>query len=315
MSQDTLLLALAFATLIVAAAAALYAWLGFRLKSGVEIRGGAGVMSSIEAEDQFVYVVTLENLKDRAVAIFKIFLEVDHGYYIELEDFEHEPLILGPFETIGRRYDPIDQYSVNMRRIRLNELLSVQPVRRRVVLSTSTGRYNVRRPIRRWDPIGDFFRNHLTAVITPSRSLYKGRAYGSGTKYIVRLMWEGRDDEIIPIYARDHEVKKFRGFQLTPASLESRDALETFLLERAVDGSLHCRDLEVLDLEAFRAQRYEEYTEEVVAVRRGWIVYHIGGWFVTKWADLQLRRENRRHRRHHKKRLSEKQRADEPSAS
>ena len=34
---------------------------------------------------------------DRAVVIFQIFLEVGHGSYIEIEDFENEPLVLEPF--------------------------------------------------------------------------------------------------------------------------------------------------------------------------------------------------------------------------
>ena len=306
MTQETLILGLTIATLAVAAIAAVSAVLAFRLKSGLEIRGNFSVTSSIYCEDRYVSSVALENMKDRSVTVFEILIELDHGYYIVLEDFETDPLILGPFETIVRRYDPIDQYSVNMRRIHLDELFSKKGVRLRLVLATSAGRYNVKHYIDRWNPLGDCFRNHLTAVIRPHWSTYKGSAYGSGTKYIVRLIANGLDDEIIPIHPRDHTVRKFRDFRLTPESLESREALETFLLERAVEGDLPCTDLEVLDLGALRAERYAEYEDKgSSAARRGWLVYHLAGWLVTKWHEFQLRWQNRRNRVQQAKKLRE----------
>jgi hypothetical protein len=304
-SNGDVLTWLSIATLVVAVIAAIYSARAYWLKSGLDIRGTWGIMSSIAAEDRYVHEITLENLKDRSVVIFKIFLEVGHGYFIELEDFDPEPLILKPFEAVRRRYDPIDHYSVNMRRIRMDPVLTNRRSRRRLVLATSQGRYNVTRWVDRWDPVGLFFRNYATAIVRPMRSTLDGKAYGSGTKYVVKLMNPGRDAEFIPIYARDYEVKKFVGFQLSREALESRRALEVFLLERAIEGDLRCADLEVFDLQEWRATTYGDgVAEPLDAKPRGWLAYHVGGGLVTRWENLRLWRLNRAHRREHRERLT-----------
>ena len=46
----------------------------YLLKSGASVRGSFGMCSSnVACEDQYVTSITLENLKDRAIVIFKIF--------------------------------------------------------------------------------------------------------------------------------------------------------------------------------------------------------------------------------------------------
>ena len=92
MSQDTFILSdiLSVFTLIAAITAAVYSFRSFRLKSGIEVRGFFSRTSSIAAEDQYISEVTLENMKERAVVIFGIYLEVGHGCYIEIDNFEEK---------------------------------------------------------------------------------------------------------------------------------------------------------------------------------------------------------------------------------
>lgn len=279
-----------------------YAVRAYRLKSGIKIRGSWGWTSSIKAEDKYVSSLTLENLKDRAVVIFQILLEVDRGYFIELEDRESEPLILGPFEAFHREYEPIDRYSVNMSRIRMDGLLADQKVRKRLVLATSQGRYNITGNIDRWYPTTGFFHNRLSAYIRPLRSTYDGKAFGSGTKYVVDMVTETGQREVIPIYPRDHEVRRFENVQLTAESLESKEALETYLLEHAFDGKLQIRDLKVLDLEEWRSKIYKDEFTLIDATPRGWWTYHVLGPLVTRWENRQTRRLNRWNQRRRKKR-------------
>lgn len=306
MDPDSVLIVLSVLTLVSASLAAFFAWRTYRLKEGIEIRGSFSVMSSIASEDRYVHEVILENLKDRAVVIFQILLEVSSGYYIQLEEFEEDPLVLRPFEAMRREYGPIDFYVVNMVRIRLDSLLKDQQVRKRLVLATSHGRYNVRKDIEHWHPIGDFFRNLTTVIARPRRSTYDGKAYGSGAKYIVRFISENRAPEIVPIYQGDFRIKKFKGFQLNADSLSSKEALETFLLEQAVAGNLNCSDFEVFDLAEWRAEAYEdEGKEEFTAERRSWFSYAVVGRTLTWIRNLRLRRRNKRTRKLREKRRSE----------
>ncbi len=55
----------------------------------------------------------------------------------------------------------------------------------------------------------------MTAVARPVRSIYKEKAYGSNVKYLVEFDFDGQQAEVVPIHARDYEVKLFRKFQLT----------------------------------------------------------------------------------------------------
>ncbi|MBK9452670.1 MAG: hypothetical protein IPN95_25225 [Bacteroidetes bacterium] len=270
-------------------------------KSGIYVRGQYSVHSSSYCKDKYVGSITLENVKDRPVVIFKVFLLVGRNYYIELENFEHDPKILKPYEVYSNQYDPVDFYSVNMRRIKLNELLDSKKVKSNLVLATSNGRYTVGEWIKRWDPVSDFFNNHMTALIYPMRSTYKNKCFGSEVKYIVDIKTEDGKEETIAIYPRDHEIRKFRKFSLTKECLESKDSLEELLLERAFEGDLKCVNIVVHDIEEWRKERYgNDYQEVIEAKYCNWFMYEVLGRAVTKFSDIRLYFVNRKHRKANK---------------
>ena len=123
----------ALVALIVSIIALVYTAKAYLLKSGAYIRGLYSICSSISCDDKYIHHMNLENLKDRAVVIFKIYLQVGHNYFIEIDDFEDNPLILRPFEIFYKEYDPIDLYSVGMGRILLNDLLDDKSAKQKIV--------------------------------------------------------------------------------------------------------------------------------------------------------------------------------------
>lgn len=242
-------------------------------KSGIYVRGQYSVCSSAYCQDKYVSSIVLENVKDRPVVIFKVFLLVGRNYYIELENLEHEPMILKPYEVYSSKYDPVDFYSVNLRRIKLNELFDSRKIKSKLVLSTSNGKYIVGEWIKRWDPISELFNNHMTAFIQPMRSTYKNKCFGSEA-----IKTEDSREETIPIYPRDHEIRKFKRFSLNKESLESKEKLENYLLEQALNGALKCVDITVHDIEAWREEIYEkDYKEVIEAKYYNWFMYVIVG--------------------------------------
>jgi hypothetical protein len=265
-------------------------------KSGIYVRGQYSVCSSSSCQDKYVSGIVLENAKDRPVVIFKVFLLLGKNYYVELESFDEEPKILKPYEVYSKQYDPVDFYSVNMRRIKLNALMESKKVTSQIVLSTSHGKYIVREWINRWDPISDFFKNHMTALIHPMRLTYKNKCFGSEVKYIVDIKTEDGKEETIPIYPRDYEIRKFRKFNLTRESLQSRAALEEYLLEQAFNGGLNCSDITVSDIEEWRTEHYsDDYKEVIEAKYYNWFMYFVVGRVITKFSDIRLYLENRKH--------------------
>lgn len=286
---------IALAALIISIVALIYTIRAYLLKSGSNVRGSYGMCSSsVSCEDQYITSVTLENLKDRAIVIFEIYLKIGHNYFLEIDNFDNEPLILKPFEVFKREYDPIDLYSINLNRIDLNDLFSNKKIKKRIVLSTSDGQYIVQSWIKRWDPVYDFFSNHLTAVIHPRRATYKGKSYGINAKYIVDIKTENGKEEVIPIYPRDYEIKKFRNFRLTKDSLESKDTLEAYLYEQVGIGVLNCTDITVHDMNTWLNETYKDENRKTIkATYYGWFMYKIISPIITKYSDYRLRQKNK----------------------
>ena len=87
--------------------------------------------SSVYCDDPYLSSLVIENLKDRAITIFEIYLKVGNHCYIQIEDFDPKPLVLRAYETYQKEYGPIEFYSVNMKRVGLSELLSGRTVKKR----------------------------------------------------------------------------------------------------------------------------------------------------------------------------------------
>ena len=81
------------------------------LKWGIRLRGTFSISSSMACDDDYVSSVVLENVKDRAVTIFAIYLQIGPNIYIVIEEFGDKPLILKGFETFQNNYEPIEFYS------------------------------------------------------------------------------------------------------------------------------------------------------------------------------------------------------------
>jgi hypothetical protein len=251
--------------LVISPLALLFGYLRYRTKTGIRIHGAWGTMSTISCEDTFVHSVILENQKDRASTIFAIYLRVGYNYYIEIEDFRHSPLILKAFETYHQEYDPIDFYAVSMKRILLDDLLRDPTVPKRLFLSTSQGKYRVPKPYKHWDPMVDFFSNHAVGVIHPTKSTFKGKAYGSNVIFLVELKFTDGSDQLVPIHARDYKSRVFKGFRFTEDSLASKQNLEDFLKQQQTAGKFTIASFEVHNLKEWRDKLYDEKREVIKA--------------------------------------------------
>ena len=276
------------------------AFLNFRRKSSLKLRASyTWTSSSVAADDQHISSVIVENLKDRAVTIFAIYLRVGHNYFVEIEDFEDSPLVLRAFETWHKEYGPIEFYGINARRISMNPLFDDKRAKKRIVLSTSDGKYVVTKAPKRWSPVRDFFSNHMTAIIRPVRSTYKKMAIGGRVLYVIEIVPSNGEPEIIPIHPRDYEVKRFKSFRLTKESLASADALKKFLEEQVDAGTLVCRSFEVVDIASWRKKERDFYNGSPIESHyAGYLTYRVLGRIATEISDRKLRKQNRLAQKH-----------------
>ena len=89
MELEELIIAInSIVALVVSITALIYTVKTYLLKSGLNVRGSYSMMSSIYCEDKYVGSVTIENLKDRAIVILKIYLQVGRNYYIRIDDLK-----------------------------------------------------------------------------------------------------------------------------------------------------------------------------------------------------------------------------------
>lgn len=287
-------LTMAIASFVIASFAVFLAFRGDRRKTGMDIRCDFAVSSAIWSKEPWVSKVRLENVKDRSVVIYKIYLEIGHGLYIEVEDLTDNPLTLGPYDVYQKEYDPIEFYAYSLSR--LTGLLDDKTKRRRIVLTTSQGRHIPKSGTQTFDdPFFDAIRkNFSTGIAYPLRLPYKGQNYGSEAKYVLTLTGHDRKEEVIPIYPHDYEVKTIRDVSLTRESLESKQALECFLEKQIRARTAPFISFEVVDLEAFRRTAFEDYSRSFAVVHQGWFSYHVVARLMTIWENWNQRRKNKK---------------------
>ncbi|HCI6877822.1 hypothetical protein [Klebsiella quasipneumoniae] len=266
-------------------------------KEGIGIRGGFSINSSVECHDDFVGMVTLENIKDRSITIFSIYLRVGYNYYIKLSDYEESPLILKAYETLNIAYGPITGYTVSSTRVDINNLLKNKKIKKRIVLSTSTGKYVVPRFIKRWNPILEMFKNDSVAVLHPNTLMYKDEWVGENIKFVVDLIYSSKENKVLKIRPNDYEIKIFKNFNLTKQCLENKNSLEEYLNHQKSIGNITFNDLIIFEVSEHRSNPLNiQDNEPYIATKVSFFEYKILGPISSKLKDRQLKKENKKNR-------------------
>jgi len=267
--------------LIVAILALLLAALNYRRKSGLDVRGGYSLASSIDCDDKYVSSVILENLKDRSITIFAIYLRVGHAHYVELEDFGNKPFILKAFETYRQDYGVIQFYESNSTRVNLNDLYSDRKIKQRLVLSTSDGKYTVPKYLHAWNPVSDYFRNLMTMIVR-ARSLRHGNLYvGSNIDYVVDLTTFDGHKQTVQLSKDSWQYRVFKNFILTKESLESKAELDRFILEQMKLEKIQLQTFSIFETSIWKAEASEIFQDHFNAVPVGWFKYFVVGRIAT----------------------------------
>ena len=274
-------------------------WVAFKSyqrKNGIELRGTFQIASSRACEDQFVKSILIENIKDRSITVFDIYLQVGYSIYIHLVRFEENPLILKPYETFQKQFGPIEFYGFNLRKIDINNLLENHKIKKRLILSTSAGKYVVPKRVGCWSPTNTYFKNHSTGILNPMPSRYKNTDLGSNIKYIVEVINLLGNTEFITVGKDDFNIGIFRNFQLSKESLVSKDDLELFLLERCDEGKFNVNNFTIHSVDEWRKKYYSEgfWSETVKIDSDSFLRYHIWG----KWLTYCQKREMRKCRKY-----------------
>ncbi len=230
-------------------------------KIGTKILGTFKVTHSNKTEDTYISEVTLLNMKEIPIVIYNIYISLEKNYFLLVENFEKEPLILKPFEAMVREYDPIDVYTETLMKIKIDKLLFVD-LKKELLLETSNGYYKVKKVDRenKWK----FIRNKK--IINPNRLFHRGKSYGNNTLYIVDFEFKGKISTII-IYKDDILFNTYRG--LTQKDIESKETVKEYFEEKKKNKTINYDEIQVYDYqEKLKMLLFSEVYEEVEVERK-----------------------------------------------
>ena len=232
----------------------------FSLKIGQRFRCTYSIRGTIECDDEFIGNLLIENLKDRAAIIFKFYLKLGLNYYLLIDDFSDSPLIL----------------------------------KKRILLSTTNGKYLVKSSTKRWSEYRPFFKNYSTAIICPVRYTFRGIGYGSNVKFLVAVTNDSGDEYVISIYKNDYKFNRFSKFKLTKECLETKDSLEEFIIKQKKEGNFEYKKIEIFEFQMEVDEIRNLYPKDLKLVESyNFFQYRMVAKFLTIIDKYKLYKKNR----------------------
>ena len=246
---------IAITSAIISVIALIFTVMAFWLKKGAKITGYINFCSSIESDDDYPAGIILENNKDKAIVIYKIFVRFGLNCYLLIEDFGTNPLIIPAFETYKKEYEKIISYSMNMKRVSINNLIKNPKIKRKIYLATSDGKIVVSSPKKQWDPMTLVFKNYGTLYIIPDRIYYKGNAYSRKTLYIVELKKDGKE-EILSFTSEDSHLIKYKNIFkgdliFSKEAFDSVGNLKSYFIKLKKQQMIEFDEIQVIDFQEY----------------------------------------------------------------
>ncbi len=170
MSLDSIISYLQALTYFIAPITLSFIALNFWRKNGVRVQGSVSSVQQAGFDDHFFRGLLLENLKDRPVNILNIYIMIGNAYYIEIGSYDDDPLVLKPYEVKKIDLEPVHAYLINMKRVSFNEI--IKSMKSRIIISTTTGRYEVRRGMKINPAMAGSLFDRFIAVAQPITNNY-----------------------------------------------------------------------------------------------------------------------------------------------
>lgn len=246
----------------------------WKLKIGQSVRATYGISSSIEADGPYVSKVIIENLKDKELVIFSIYLKYGANVFIDLLDiddtYDKYNHIIPPLSTRIFELGPPIYYTCSATEVDVNKLLRNDFSLRngKIILITNQGKVVAKNFKRGWHPIALSFKNYATLNIRPHR-IYNSDSvpvahkqteqyidYSSipvTTKFIAKLKL--KSGKIFDYSISEHiKYILFKNLKFTSDILGSASALRNYLIKSREENLVDFEEiLEIVDFQEFIA--------------------------------------------------------------
>lgn len=293
--------------LVVSFVAAVFTIKTFWLKTGCKIRYWLSYRSSFESDDAYIRELAIENIKDKAIAVYDIYIRFGYNIYIDLLNHPNNiestklPIIIPPYEIKVFTFYPQILYTTqtNQRVTNIDDLFT-KINDAKIILSTNHGKIIAKKPSKGWSPWSNYWNNYYTAIVKPQRLCYDGItyndvAYGTHIQYLVIITLRDNTKIKCPIYRiEDPKVNFFAKIDFSKDSLKDKASLYDFLEEQKRKNMIDYNSIEIIDMKSNVDTLFNQYKETDNIRSLNWLQYKILGPIVTIYIEWKRKRKNKR---------------------
>lgn len=279
----------------------------WKLKVGQNVRASYGITSSIEADGPYISTVIIENLKDKDLIIFGLFLKYGANVYIDLLDIDSNydkyhhiipPLSTTVFELGAPIYYTAHAFEVDLTKILRNDFHKGQ-----IILETNHGKVVAKKFKKGWHPIAQSFKNYATLYVKPVRFYTSDSvpfAHKQSQQYVDYSSIEKTTNFVVKIkldsgrlcdfkISSSHNYVLFQNLKFTTEILQSADALKKFLLQSRDKGLISFQEIiEIKDVQEIIAKDKSKLfpcpdKDNIVEPMNAFQYYFV--WQIKTWID------------------------------
>ncbi|MBD5320055.1 MAG: hypothetical protein HDS07_04055 [Bacteroides sp.] len=308
---DKINILIAAAALFVSIIVLRITYLTWKLKYGQAVRASIGIART---DKTYVSNVVIENLKDRDLIIYAIYLKFGANVYIDLLDidyhFDRYTHIIPGLSTRIFELGPPLYYTKSSMEVDIENLLNNWTAGS-IVLHTNIGLIKAKKIKDNWHPIAQYFKNYGTVYIRPRRFYTKDSvpsskkqsenyidysSYESSVIYVVSLKFvDGTiyDFEIPPT----HNYVPFQKLDFSADVLENEDTLRKYFIRCQENGVIDFEEIvNITNIQKIIKKdrhlgRCDETSYKIKVLN--WFEYNIIWYFKTQWYNWKSNKKKR----------------------
>lgn len=307
---DKINIIIAASALIVSLIVLRITYITWKLKYGQAVRASIAIARTNKT---YISNVVVENLKDRDLIIYAIYIKFGANVYIDLLDidyhFDRYTHIIPGLSTRIFELGPPLYYTKSSLEVDIEELLNNWTAGS-IVLHTNIGLIKAKKIKNNWLPIVQYFKNYGTSYIRPRRFYTKNSvpsskrqsenyidytSYDSSVIYVVTLKFaDGTfyDFEIPPT----HNYVPFQKLKFSDEVLANEDMLREYFINSRDKGLIKFEEIigisniqQIIEKDRKIGIEKNPYKIEVL----NWFDYHIIWKFRTLWYNRNCRKKKR----------------------
>ena len=245
--EDVLMIVLSALSLFVAIFVLYITYQTWELKKGQSARASINTVSSSEIEGYYVYNVVVENLKERDLIIFGIYLRIGRNVYVDLLNIDsvydkYIHVIPSLSTRIFELGAPI-YYTTGIAEIKIDELFHHK--KQKIILQTNFGKIKAKPFKKGWDPIYESFKNYSIVNIKPIRFYTQNSVPSSHNQsenfidytsvpktalYVIKLKFNDGSIKEYNIFKKDNNPI-FENLEFNDDNLKSIESLKEYLID------------------------------------------------------------------------------------